>query len=651
VASLSSSAAELLHEDVQPAPQSTERASTQRATPPVLVDPTTVQGDAGDKTSLAGKVSLAGIKVDEVAQSWLDTQCGIISGVTCGLVLKRAVDKPTVLPIACWPREREDVSQALLDAAQEAAHAGTFVIQSQNSEAETDASVCTVAWPLPGKDGELSVAALELPDSVRQQQQAIVQLLQWGTAWYQVLRRERRPARSEDRLANVVELLASSLEHPEFDATATTAVTELAARLSCTRVSLGLLRGKRIDVCAISNSSRVDTRSNLVREIAAAMDEAVDQGVSVAFPPLPGGLPHVSFAQEVIARRGDGSSVCSTPLYNGTRTIGALTIERDGDAGFDPAAMEICEAVGALLGPVIELKHDKDRWIVFKVLESLRGFGARLFGRKHFALKLYALLLAAGIAFLSVATGDYRITAHARLEGSVKQMVTAPQDGFVASAELRAGDLVQAGQVLATLDDRELRLEKLKWRSQDEQLAKEYRAAVTAHDRSKAAILRAQKKQIGAQLALVDEQLARTRLTAPFAGIVVSGDLSQNLGSPVEHGQVLFEVAPLDSYRVILEVDERDIGDVADTQRGELTLTGLPGTTISFSVVRIVPMSTASDGRNFFEVRAELDGATSLIRPGMEGIGKIQVDRRKLAWIWSHALIDWLRLSLWTWVS
>ena len=62
-------------------------------------------------------------------------------------------------------------------------------------------------------------------------------------------------------------------------------------------------------------------------------------------------------------------------------------------------------------------------------------------------------------------------------------------------------------------------------------------------------------------------------------------------------------------------------------------------------------MSTASDGRNFFEVRAQLDGAASSIRPGMEGIGKIHVDRRKLAWIWSHALIDWLRLSLWTWVS
>ena len=67
-------------------------------------------------------------------------------------------------------------------------------------------------------------------------------------------------------------------------------------------------------------------------------------------------------------------------------------------------------------------------------------------------------------------------------------------------------------------------------------------------------------KQIDAQLELIDAQLARMRLTAPFSGVVVSGDLSQSLGSPVEHGQVLFEVAPLDAYRVILEVEVETAG-------------------------------------------------------------------------------------------
>ena len=70
-------------------------------------------------------------------------------------------------------------------------------------------------------------------------------------------------------------------------------------------------------------------------------------------------------------------------------------------------------------------------------------------------------------------------------------------------------------------------------------------------------VLAAQISQTEAQLALVEDRLARATLVAPFDGVVVSGDLSQRLGSPVQLGDALFEVAPLDAYRVVLQVDER----------------------------------------------------------------------------------------------
>ncbi len=114
---------------------------------------------------------------------------------------------------------------------------------------------------------------------------------------------------------------------------------------------------------------------------------------------------------------------------------------------------------------------------------------------------------------------------------------------------------------------------------------------------------------------------------------------------------MLFEIAPLDAYRVMLEIDERDIGEIVTGQGGELTLTGLPDSALAFEVVRVVPVSTPRDGRNVFEVEAALTDAAPALRPGMEGVGKVHVDRRRLVWIWTHALVDWLRLSLWTWVS
>jgi multidrug resistance efflux pump len=139
-------------------------------------------------------------------------------------------------------------------------------------------------------------------------------------------------------------------------------------------------------------------------------------------------------------------------------------------------------------------------------------------------------------------------------------------------------------------------------------------------------------------------------VTAPFDGVVVSGDLSQSLGAPVERGTVLYEVAPLSAFRVILKVDERDVGDISVGQRGNLLMSAFPHDPVPFQVEKITPVSTAKEGRNYFRVEAKLDYNDARLRPGMEGIGKIEVDSRHYVWIWTHQAFDSLRLMLWKWL-
>ena len=52
-------------------------------------------------------------------------------------------------------------------------------------------------------------------------------------------------------------------------------------------------------------------------------------------------------------------------------------------------------------------------------------------------------------------------------------------------------------------------------------------------------------------------------MRAPFDGVLVSGDLSHSVGAPVERGEVLFELAPLDDYLVVLEVPEAEVEKTA----------------------------------------------------------------------------------------
>jgi multidrug resistance efflux pump len=272
-----------------------------------------------------------------------------------------------------------------------------------------------------------------------------------------------------------------------------------------------------------------------------------------------------------------------------------------------------------------------------------------LLGFRYVLWKLFGVIVLGFVLFASLVPGEYRVTADAVIESSVRQVVVAPFASYVEETFVRAGDLVKQGDLLVSLDDKDISLERIKWLSRKQQVEKEYREAMAQHDRAKAGIISAERRQAEAQLMLLDAQLQRTRLTAPLDGMVVAGDLSQSLGSPVEQGQVLFEVAPLEEYRLVLAVDERDVGVIEQGQEGTAVLAALPDDRWFFSVDRVTPVSNAREGSNTFRVEAALEQAVPRLRPGMEGAGKIRVGERRLIWIWTHEMVNWLRLKFWTW--
>ena len=352
------------------------------------------------------------------------------------------------------------------------------------------------------------------------------------------------------------------------------------------------------------------------------------------------------------AQKNDGGTVLTIPLFVGDNDFGAITLERPSGTEFDQPTVDLCESVAAIVGPILHVKHQNDRHILIKMRDSLAIQYDKLLGSRHFGYKSVVATIAAVIVFFAVAKGDYRITAPSVLEGELQRAIVAPFEGYILKANVRAGDIVEKDQVLAELDDTELSLERLRWSTERQQRLMEYDQAMAVHDRAKLNIISAKIKQSEAQAALLDEHLARARLKVPFAGIVVSGDLSQSIGAPVQRGDVLFEVAPLDAYRIILKVDEREITDIKIGQSGALVLSSVPDAILPLVIERITPVSETREGRNYFRVEARFTDAVDYagLRPGMEGIGKITVDERRLIWIWTYKMIDWLRLSLWQWL-
>lgn len=582
-------------------------------------------------------------------QAWLALQCAELECAVAGVVLWQQ-EGGAFAPMAVWPSVQRDVTH-LGDAARRALLERRG-LTSVGGDAATPRAF--VAYPIVVGEFARGVAVVDLITPTQPQLQRAMQRLHWGAGWLESRARDdvvERASGELERVRAAVDLVTVAADAGTAREAMLALTNGVVDKLALTRAMLGVVRKGRVELWAISKTAWFDSRTQEVGEIENLMEEALDQGAALHWPVAEGETFKVRVAHEEWCRRRGGTAVASVPVVGRDGAVAVLTVERDDSAGISVADVRRLEALCLLLGPQLQDKLILERWLAGRVPRKLALLRERLLGQGHATWKLGAAACVIVALVLGLATQDYRVTAKSVIQGVVQRASVAPFDGFVATAPVRAGELVKAGQVLATLDDRDLRLDATRWQSEYEQAEQKQRDATAKRDRAAMAMLSAQMRQADSQRALAEQKLARTEVTAAIDGLVVSGDLSQKLGSPVQTGELLFEVAPLDGYRVILQVDERDIGELRVDQAGRLVLNGWSGEALKFKVTNVTAVAEQRDGRNHFRVEAALaPGGLVELRPGMEGVAKVEVGERKLWWVWTHSLVDWLRLATWRWL-
>ncbi len=579
---------------------------------------------------------------------WLDWQCRMISGVHQGAVfLVSSEGLVEAEPPAVWPIG-EQLAGFMRQLAEKSLALGRGVVQKASDENTAHGEVCDfVVYPVANEAGPTAVIALAIEIRSEDQRQAVLQLVEWGAVWLENALEGRQKERrgGTQLLLSAVEVLSADLPLPVVT---NQLCSLLADSLGCTQVSLGVLDGMQIRLAALSHQMEFDRRLNNITRIEAAMEECVDQGGIVSLP-VKHGQPHgLVRAHTRLTELPACAAVCSVALTSAGDSMGALTLVWEKEGAMDESTAMLLGDLARRLGPVLALKLRENRsgWRQLAAL-SIKPFTV-LFGAGHLRAKLLLAGLVAVLVALGVVQTDQRIAARSVLEGTIQQAVVAPVAGYITSASARAGDDVAAGQVLAVLDDRELRLEREKLASERDKHAKGYQEALGLGDRSQISIARARIAQATAQIDLIEEQITHTRMVAPFAGTLVSGDLSRSLGAPVERGQLLFEIVPNDGFRVSLEVDERDIATIAPGLGGTLRLAGLPDQTIPLTINRVVPIATADQHGNHFRVEAELGDIPPGLRPGMQGVAKVTIGQGSVLQAWTRELVSRLRFWLWS---
>jgi hypothetical protein len=586
---------------------------------------------------------------EERCYSWLGLVCGRITGAQAAAVLVESLEAHTYVPIAVWPEAKPDLGR-LAGVVEETLRERRAVVRV----VPESAGLHHLAYPLMLDQRIEGIVALEVLCTAE-----VVDLtlrkIHWGSAWLANLlagRQLEEAIRGKERVGSVLETMAVALRHGKMQQAMFELVNALRQQFHCTRVAIGLAENADVKLLALSEAAAFEKRTALVKAYVSAMREAYDLHQVVQSPTLPesiiGSSPRVPMHEELKSTSGAGVAL-SHPLVMGAQCVGIVTLERESQP-FSADDLAWMDAFSALLAPVIVQRRKAERGALGRLREDVREVLSKFFGPRHLIWKVSAASALLLVLFMVLLPFEYRVTAKTVIEGEVQRIAAAPFEGFIGTAYVRAGDIVKTGQALAQLDDRELRIEQARWDSERKQYSDKLREAVATHDLTSVQVVTAQLDQAEEQLKLVTEKIRRARLAAPFDGIVVSGDLSQKIGSPVQLGEKLFEIAPLQSYRIILQVDEREIRHIKTAQQGRLVITGIAGEPMPFKVSKVTPVATAQDGKNFFRVEATLAEASPHLRPGMEGIGKIEVGSHSLWWIFTHQLTDWLILKLWTWL-
>ena len=555
-------------------------------------------------------------------------------------VFRGFLERAPALATACLANGHRQL-QPLSDKRSEPHHLGAIRFQLAGS---TESVVAVLLLTnLPPKTAEASVKQMELVADLPSLDAPVTVLNESGWQQFQALNQARADVA---RLSTGLDLQLELNGHTRFIAAAFALCNHLASALHCQRVSLGWLEKGEIRLRAMSGMEKTNRRMEAAQQLESAMEEALDQNESIVWrPPKDAGF--VSRDHERYASAQKVNHVCSLPLHHQDSGVAVVCCERQNEP-FDEATVRQLQLALNLVSARLAELHDRDRWWGARCLAATKRAAGKLVGHEHTWAKVIGLIVTAVVVILVFVKVDYRVEGTYRLRSEQVAIHSVPFDGFIDAVAVRPGDLVNNGDLLVSLDTRDLMLEQASALADASRYQREAEKFRAANQLAEMRIAEAQLQQAQARLDRIQHRLDLSTLRATLDGVVVEGDLRERLGAPVNQGDGLVKVAQLSSLYIEADIDERDIHQLSVGGDGEIAFVSQPQLKFPVHIVRIEPMAIPSEEGNAFRVICEMTGPLpEWWRPGMTGSCKLEAGRRSLLWIGTHRTVDFLRLFFW----
>ncbi len=223
-----------------------------------------------------------------------------------------------------------------------------------------------------------------------------------------------------------------------------------------------------------------------------------------------------------------------------------------------------------------------------------------------------------------------RISGPTRVLPGRRAAVTAGVDGVIETVLRREGDAVAAGEVIATL-----RAESYEAALAEARAALAIAESDVARHRAAGdagAVFEGESRrdELLAKIALEEERLARTRIRAPVAGVIVTPRIEERVSQFLTRGAELCVVADTGSVLAEVAVPEVEASLIRSGEPVALKLNPYPTRVFRGSVTR-VGSHVREDGRDRFVVsEVRVENPAGLLKTGMLGKAKVSTEKVSL---------------------
>jgi RND family efflux transporter MFP subunit len=337
------------------------------------------------------------------------------------------------------------------------------------------------------------------------------------------------------------------------------------------------------------------------------------------------------------------------PLNDDTGRVGVMALESRDPDFLSAAHLEVLQVLAAQATVALRnaqmYKEVPFISVLEPVLEKKRKFMAMEKRRRTFMVACAAAL----VIFFAAVPLPLRVDGDVVVAPLHSAEVQPEVEGVLTRVNVREGDHVARGQVIAELADWDFRAELAQAQAKYETALSQMNRALAASDGTEAGLQRVQVDFWKSEVSRDQELLDKTHLRSPIDGDVATSHVENMVGRRMRYGDTFAEVIDTSYAIVDVGVEETDASLLRTGSPAAIKLNSFPTRIFRGYVTLVSPKGTLlGDSRVFFAHVLVANGGRE-IRAGMEGRGKIRVGWFPSGYVLFRQPLIWLYTRLWSW--